>query len=394
MSHHHRVARGGLIGSSAPDLRAARARCAVAALVLVLVGVVALAAPAGAQTTWLCRPGQADDACLTARSASAVDATGAVTRLRTPAARRRVDCFYVYPTVSGQRTLNADLRVDPILRAVAAQQASRFSSMCDVYAPVYRQVTVAGLLRIPAVFEGLDIAYRSMRSAWREYLARLNRGRGVVLIGHSQGTGLLRRLMREEVDRRPAIRRRLVSALLLGGNVKVRAGRSTGGDFAHIPACRRSGQFGCVVGYSSYLGTPPERAVFGRVGAGFDLLFGGPVGPNLRVLCTNPAALAGGSAALHPYFPGGSAPGVRTPWATFPGLYRARCRTARGITWLDVDDLGGPRDPRPRVSEARDPARGLHLVDVNIALGDLVSLAARQAGAWLAARDAFTGRTR
>ena len=347
------------------------------------------AAPAAAQTKWLCRPGLADNPCTSSRAATAVTSTGATRLVAEPRRRaRRVDCFFIYPTVSGQSTVNADLRVDPALRAVAVGQASRFAPVCRVFAPVYRQVTVRGLLQYPQVLQGADLAYGDVVSAWREYLRRFSRGRGVVLLGHSQGAGLLRRLITDRIDRRRSVRRRLVSALLIGGNVKVRTGRGVGGDFKHVRACRSSRQTGCVVAYSSFNATPPAGTLFGRVGAGYDVIFRGPVGPNLSVLCVNPAALTSRSRALRPYF-GTSAraqPSVRTPWVTYPGLYRARCRSGGGVNWLQVDDVGGAGDRRPRVGASLGPTWGLHLVDVNIALGNLVELAGHQAAAYFSSR--------
>jgi hypothetical protein len=59
-------------------------------------------------------------------------------------------------------------------------------------------------------------AYGDVRDAWRTYLRKFNRGRGVVLIGHTQGTFMLRELVKREIDRKPAARRRLISGLLLG----------------------------------------------------------------------------------------------------------------------------------------------------------------------------------
>jgi hypothetical protein len=346
------------------------------------------AAPAAAQTKWLCRPGLADNPCASSRATTAVTASGATRPVAERKRRRRprVDCFYVYPTVSGQPTLNADLRVDQAVRSVAALQASRFAPVCRIYAPVYRQVTISGLFRLPQVFQGVDLAYADVVAAWREYLRRFNRRRGVVLIGHSQGTGMLRRLIADRIDRQRSVRRRVVSALLIGGNVKVRAGRDVGGDFKHIRACRSSRQTGCVVAFSSFNATPPGSTLFGRVGAGFDLIFRGPVGSNLRVLCVNPAALTSRSRALRPYFATSSIrslTSVRTPWVTFPGLYRARCRAQGGVNWLQVDDVGASGDPRPRVAPALGPTWGLHLADVNVALGNLVELADRQAAAYV-----------
>ncbi len=58
-----------------------------------------------------------------------------------------------------------------------------------------------------------------MLAAWRDYLAHDNHGRGVVLIGHSQGAYVLKHLVKTVIDRSPAERRLLVSAILLGGQV-------------------------------------------------------------------------------------------------------------------------------------------------------------------------------
>jgi alpha-beta hydrolase superfamily lysophospholipase len=86
-------------------------------------------------------------------------------------------------------------------------------------------------------------AYADVHAAWRDYLRRYNHGRPVVLIGHSQGTLVLRQLVAREVDAKPRVRALLVSALLLGGNVLVAQGRETGGDLRHVPACRSPRQF-------------------------------------------------------------------------------------------------------------------------------------------------------
>jgi hypothetical protein len=198
-------------------------------------------------------------------------------------------------------------------------------------------------------------------------------------MGHSQGTYVLRRLIREEVDSRPRIRRRIVSAVLLGGNVTVRRDSDRGGDFRHVRACRRRAQTGCVVAFSAFGGPVPANARFGRT-----------PDPKLEVLCTNPAALRGGSARLTPIYPtkpfaesviGAAAnaavtglPRPRTPWAAFPGGYSGRCSRAGGAGALQVGPVGGLFE----LSAVPDATWGLHLADANIALGDLVRLVRRQ----------------
>jgi len=342
------------------------------------------ASPAVARTVWLCRPGLAHDPCTASRTATAIAADGSRRVERFPSARRRaVDCFYVYPTVSRQPAINADRRIDGALTAVATFQASRFSSTCRVFAPVYRQLTVSGLARpLDQSRRALDVAYRDVRAAWRDYLAHDNHGRGVVLIGHSQGAGLLTRLIAREIDARPRMRRRLVSALLMGGNVLVPAGRDVGGSFQHVPACRSTTQTGCVVAYSSFLATPPDPSLFARgPKSGFELIFGtGATGRDLRTLCVNPAAPAGGEAPLRAYFHTGASAGVATPWVTYPGRYRGRCAQSGTASWLDVRPR--PGDPRPAVEERPNRIWGLHANDVDLTIGDLVRLVARQSAAY------------
>jgi hypothetical protein len=361
-----------------PHGSALRRRVLLASLGLAPVAHGVSAAPAGAATTWLCHPSLAADPCRAPLQARAVAADGSATPVRLPAERpRRVDCFYVYPTVSGQPTVNADLSRDEPVIAAATNDVSRFSPTCRVFAPVYRQITLSGLFRgrsRPA----LETAYADVLGAWREYRRREGGRRGVVFIGHSQGTAMLRRLLREEVDRRPSVRRRLVSAILLGGNVKVRRGSDRGGDFRAIRACRSVRQTGCVVAYSTFDRPPPPDTLFGKVGQGFDALFPGPGGRDLRVLCTNPASLDGGTGSLRPNVRGPGSP----PWTTYPGLYRARCRSAGGTTWLQAD-VAEAADPRPRFAPVLGATWGLHLVDPDIALGNLTDLVRRQAAAYV-----------
>src|SRR5262249_36428025 len=190
-------------------------------------------------TVWLCRPGERDNPCLSDLTTTIVG-PHQTTRLEraVPAANPPIDCFYVYPTISGERTINADLTIGFRERAVALTQAARFSQVCRVYAPVYRQITLSALNHPGRIRLRHElIAYRSLPEASRTYLAHYNEGRGIAFIGHSQGVVLLIRLLQHHLDGSPSLRRRLVSALLLGGNVTVARGRNARGDFRHIPAC-------------------------------------------------------------------------------------------------------------------------------------------------------------
>jgi hypothetical protein len=371
-------------GSRGLRLLGAVAAIALGSLVPVAttVGTAAASSASGASssTVWLCRPGLAHDPCTASLKTTSYAAQGPAQVLDPKdAAHPKIDCFYVYPTVSTEKAVNANLAVQPAETNVAISQASRFSQFCNVYAPMYRQITLSALNGVGHVTPAdVTEAYNGVRSAFLDYLAHDNDGRGIVFIGHSQGADLLVRLLQREVDDDPGVRRLLVSAILLGGDVTVPNGGIVGGDFQHIPACTSSTETGCVVAYSSFDRPPPQDSVFGRVGDGTDPRYGQEPDPNLQVLCVNPAAPGGGAADLEPYFPYGNA---AVPWITYPDLYRAQCMTENGATWLQVTSIAGPGDTRPIVKQSIGPAWGLHLFDVNIALGNLVSLVGTESAA-------------
>jgi hypothetical protein len=349
----------------------------VAGSVAALLAATGLGAATGtsrAATVWLCRPGLAADPCTSSLTATRVDASGArkVVQGR-GASSPRFDCFYVYPTVSREPSTNADLRVQKTEIDAAVAQASRFSQACRVYAPMYRQVTLAGLaayLSLGLGSNGETIAYRSLLAGFDDYLARYNHGRPIVFIGHSQGAAMLIDLLARKVDGDAQVRHRLALAIVLGGDVEVRPGSLTGGSFTHIPVCSHADEDGCVIAYSSFPGEPPSTSLFGRPGRGVALQSGQTATKGRAVACVNPAALGGGSAGLDAYFPSQGA--LATPWVEYPGLYRARCESARGATWLQVARATGPSDPRPTVTEPDGPDWGYHEYDVNLALGNLV----------------------
>jgi len=364
-------------------------RTRIAPAVVLLAATICLlglgAALASASTVLLCKPGLASNPCLSSEEATIELGNGSsfVEHAR-PAKNPPVDCFYVYPTVSGQSTRNATVAIEPEETQIAIDQASRLSQVCKVYAPVYPQLTIAALNRGEFTPEGFAEAYIGVASAFAEYMALYNHGRGVVLVGHSQGASMLIHLIQEQIDPNPALRKQLVSAVLLGGNVTVPIGAGVGGSFANIPACQVAGQTGCVVAYSSFEQQPPSFALFGRTTI-----------PGQEVLCVNPTVLVQGahSGPFLSYtsttpFPGPlgavvQTPKAPTPWVGAPGQYSGRCESTGGATWLSVTPAGPPGDPREPLLETLGPAWGTHLADVNIALGNLTGLVGLQSLAYL-----------
>jgi len=350
-----------------------------------LAGASVRPAAAPSNTVWLCRPGQANDPCTASPASTAVSATGS-TKVTSPAANpsSKFDCFYVYPTVSGETTANADLRVQTAEIATAEDQASRFSQDCRVWAPMYRQRTVAALSK--AAPGANQVAYASLLSGWKDYLAHDNHGRPVIFIGHSQGAAMLIRLLQDEIDPSPKMRAVMVSAIILGGNVTVPVGKTVGGSFRHIPTCGSARQTGCVIAYSSFGSTPPNPSLFGRPGTGVSSLSNQTATKGLQVVCVNPVNFSKAKGPLLPYFLGGpsSVPGVKvtTSWVSYPGLYTAQCQSVGGATSLQVIPTGIPGDPRPLVKASLGPLWGYHVDDVNLALGNLVTDVAMEEAAY------------
>ncbi|MEV0710347.1 DUF3089 domain-containing protein [Nocardia aurea] len=381
-----------------------QAMAAVAVVSTTVAGLVTatVAAPASAQpgpaTNWLCRPDVADDPCDLASDTTDL-ATGQVTAAPLPPeSEKQVDCFYVYPTVSNQVSLSADPVASPEVASIARYQAARFSHVCRVFAPVYRQVPLPGMpVALTVANQLLDIGYGDVLAAWNDYLAHDNSGRPVVFVSHSQGTMMLRKLLREQIDPYPALRARMAGALLMGGNVTTAAGSTTGGDFADIPVCTRRGEFGCVTAYSTDLidGLP---SLFGN--SILDLLShaaGLPNGPGYQVACTDPAVLSGDDDPVgitvpsEPYSFGiisvllgytalpANPPTSASTWTTSAGRGVGQCRTVNGYQRYHLGFVTA--EPLNEL-----PLFDTHLIDINYGLDRLVDIAAQQTRAWYAAQ--------
>jgi hypothetical protein len=359
------------------------------------------ASSASAETTWLCRPGLASNPCLSSEETTVELGNGSsFIEHAKPAANPPIDCFYVYPTVSSQFAENANEKIEAEEEAIAESQASRFSQVCKVYAPIYPQLTIPAINTPGGVTpEGAAKAYVGVLSAFEEYLGRYNDGRGFELIGHSQGSAMLEQLIKEQIDPNPALRKQLVGAVILGGNVIVPEGKNVGGSFKTVPGCRSVGEPGCVIAYSSFLKEPPNESLFGRPGKPLLAPGGGSEPEHPQVLCVNPTVpfqgpVPGQTFAYYPtlnayggHFPGllGSvvqAPKASTPWVAAPAEYSAQCEARNGASWLQLN-LNNENDTRERIEETLGPLWGTHLVDVNVALGNLVADVGLQGSGYL-----------
>jgi hypothetical protein len=354
--------------------------------------------------TWLCRPDKAaNNYCKVDLTATVVKADGTETKEAFKAdPNAKVDCFYVYPTVSNDPGIISDMTPGPEEINVVKVQFARLGAKCRLYAPLYRQITLtalrAGMTGKPMPGQQdpawRAVAYNDVVDAWNDYLKHDNHGRGVVLVGHSQGSGVLTQLIKNEIDGKP-VQKQLISAILMGTRLPVDAGKDTG-LFQHIPLCRSASQTGCVIAYASFRDTvpPPPTSLFGKA----------PKAGQIAA-CTNPANLApGGKGTFHAYLSNTQIvnssnavtwvkgkPNPGTAFVEAPGLLTGQCVQKNGFSYLQVHVNANPGDPRTDdisgdvVQNGQvNAAWGLHLIDANLAMGNLVDIVGAEEKAYLA----------
>ena len=331
-----------------------------------------------AATSWFCRP-EAPGACAIPLDETVVDAQGAHTsKPFTPAADPKVDCFYVYPTASSEKQFYSDMKPTAGELASLHDQFARFASRCRLFAPAYRQLTAFGLqtqLRAGKTEFDWSIPYQDVRAAWRFYLAHDNHGRGVILIGHSQGTILLSQLIAEEIDGKPVSQR--IVAAYLGGHPGLagRDGKAAGEAFTDLPLCRTQAQLRCTLVFSTYaVDDPTTTPLFGR-NASATRLAG----------CTNPAAPAGGRTPLKAIFAKApTAPASDPPFTEFDGGLTGECVSDPKGALLRVTVDPGPNEAAIKAALNRQGLAnwGLHFFDMMLVQGDLLDETEAKLAAW------------
>lgn len=362
---------------------------------------------------WLCHPDLTGlrNVCLGNFDTTVVPAGNAAASIQPyrAATAPEVDCFYVYPTVSPDLGENSDRVTDLQEQQTTALQLGLYGSVCRQFAPVYKQRTLTTLAlqsfasaALPDNFAANagEVAYADVLDAFKHYIANLSQGRGFVLVGHSQGSGLLRRLIAEEIETKPELLQRLVAAHIPGSNVLVPTGQDVGGSFKQVPACRSETQTGCVIAFSSYRKGDPQLA---------NPRFGLSTVPGTQALCVNPAALAGGAATTFPHIPrvlppvfqalliprGSGGPyanpvnnlTISTLYYSMPNQLKAECKVGpNGVSYLEIEILADAADGRADDYPGEFIGGmnwGLHLPELSLAQADLVRLAGKQAKAWL-----------
>ncbi len=339
---------------------------------------------------WLCRPGNDPNECHEKLDTTELLKDGSLRVVpHVPAQAPAFDCFYSYLTVdiSGGGNTTDFYHIDAILDALHGQ-AARFSRICEVYAPLYRQLSFNSSNELTG---DPELAYHDVESALLYYLEHFNHGRRFVLIGHSQGTIILTRFLAERIDPNPALRAQMISAALIGGTLSAPEGQAVGGTFQNIPFCTAPAQTGCVIAYDSFAKDYPPNP---NATMGFGHAPAGSVNG-----CTNPSLLAGNpgryrgsylpvtasSFLFVPGVPNSMLPAVTTPTILVRDLFKGECIQRDSLSYLEISPDQTADDQRPvppyRYALQEQIGIGLHTGDFSIVMDDLIDTVEQQAKA-------------
>ena len=340
---------------------------------------------------WLCRPDIENDRCDQADlSITEIrpDGTSEVSDVvEDPDAK--VDCFYVYHTVDWSteagNTETLFPHPDNVVEALH-RNGAQYRGVCRMFAPLYHQMTLQTYRAFRSDWQETEFfqrAYDDVVEAFEYYMRNHNEGRDFILIGHSQGSHILTRLLQDKFDDDDALLAQLVSALLIGpgGAVQVPEGERVGGSFANIPLCTSTSETGCVIAF--------DAIAAGEMPGPGPVLITSP----MERACVNPASLDEGAGTLEAFtysrsydhvipFPDD----VDTEWVRYPSIYTSRCSGGEGYRNVLEVDLAGdytgevpmtPQELQESVAENWG-LNGLHLVEYFIANTDLVRIVEQQ----------------
>jgi len=159
-----------------------------------------------------------------------------------------VDVFFVYPTVWTKDEPNMDI-TDKAAQKKAqftiTSQASVFADDANIYAPYYRQISFK-FTTYDSHTKYFTIGYRDVETAFDYFLVNISKGRPFILAGHSQGSMMLLRLLKERLHD-DALRKRMVMAYVIGWSIS--KGETV--NYPWIKISQRADDTGTVITYNT-----------------------------------------------------------------------------------------------------------------------------------------------
>ena len=254
---------------------------------------------------------------------------------------KKADVFFIHPTSffgeTDTSSWNAWLSDEVVNQETGYKsiifQATVFNGSCRVFAPRYRQANMEVFYKMgtPRATEAFDLAYSDVKTAFQYYLKNENKGRPIIIAGHSQGALHAIRLLKEFFDGTP-LQKQLVCAYIPGYRIKNE-------DFKSIPAGTKPDQTGCFLGWRSYIkGEMPKKLETEKGNS----------------VCVNPLTWTTSTEWASPALHKGIMLGFER---IIPNTLSAGIEPASKILWVEVP---------PQLQEMLENKKDLHIYDFNL----------------------------
>ncbi|MFI4973950.1 MAG: DUF3089 domain-containing protein [Caulobacterales bacterium] len=296
------------------------------------------------------------------------------------------DVFFVHPTTfDGGKDWNGPLhdRAATVLlsRVMLPNYAAPFAEAGRLYVPRYRQASLyTKASNWDDAIDARRFAYGDVRAAFDVYRDSFNHARPFILVGVEQGGELAARLLREEIGKDPALRRRLVAAYLIETLVPAdeHAAKSP------VPLCAQRRQAGCLVAYASveHNDFPSAQRLLDRArvwdDAGELVFLGGRPGA-----CVNPLLGAASDVAAPARLNLGAVAATGLDWGVRPGFLvrQSAAQCDGGLLRFTTPRSTLLRPSGNWIERAREPG-------YNLFWADLEADATARLAVWLAAHPA------
>ena len=163
-----------------------------------------------------------------------------------------VDVFFIHPTTYTKRIKGNNAVIDDNYinaktdYSTILYQASVFNGQCRVFAPRYRQASINMFFKKDEEEknQAFGIAYADIAKAFEYYMDHWNNGRLVIIAGHSQGSLMAEKLLKDYFEDKP-LSKKLIAAYITGWQVPKEY-------FTSLKMCNDSLETGCICSWRTF----------------------------------------------------------------------------------------------------------------------------------------------
>ena len=177
--------------------------------------------------------------------------------MRQPEATKDVDVFYVYPTEYVDESEGASMfapidnkSLREAWESVYLMQATAYEESANVFAPYYRQVNMASVMKLSR--DELNAAFAStpkedVFAALDYFFEHLNNGRPFILASHSQGSIMMSFALAEYMKEHPDYLKRMIAAYVIGYSITEDYLKAN----PHLKFAERDDDTGVIISYNT-----------------------------------------------------------------------------------------------------------------------------------------------